>query len=201
MRAASRAWLDGLREFAATRRVEKPLLAAGSLAEQAAERMVLAAQLSTWLAGSEAILAARREWPASNPGDPNPAVVLTTSPVGIGVADELLAAGSLPVRAIAGQAVAVTELEYRLWCIRQPDEGHARHINIWNWIKTSVPAQRHAEFARHPLAAGEGYWLHRAGISGAGRADRRDCHLWKWNGHHASLLEAFVTERGVDELT
>jgi len=201
MHAATREWLDGLRDFAATKRLECPLAAAGTPAEQAAERMILAAQLSTWLAESEAILAARGDWlSGGRSGDPDPAIVITTSAVGIDAAAELFAGGSLPARAVASRAVAVTELEYRLWCIRHPDDQHARHINIWNWIKTSVPLRRHAEYARHPLAAGESYWLHRAGIAGAGGADRRDCHLWKWNGCHASLLEAFVTERGVSEL-
>jgi hypothetical protein len=31
-------------------------------------------------------------------------------------------------------------------------------------------------------------------VTGAGDADRRESHLWKWNGRHASLLEPFVTE-------
>ena len=53
------------------------------------------------------------------------------------------------------------------------------------------------EFARHPLSPGESYWLHRTGLVGAGPLDRRDCHLWKWNGRHAALLEGFVTERAV----
>jgi hypothetical protein len=204
MLPATREWLAGLREFAAARRIQKPLSASGSAAEQAAERMILAAQLATWLAESETILAARRAWPAgsgeASQADTDPAMVITSTPVGVATADEQLASGSLQAQAMADRAVAVTELEYRLWCIRHPDQGHARHVNIWNWIKARVPPQRHAEFARHPLAGGECYWLHRAGIAGAGGADRRDCHLWKWNGRHASLLEAFVIERSVEEL-
>jgi hypothetical protein len=204
MHPATRDWLDGLGAFAAARRGEKPLGVGGSPAEQAAERMILAAQLATWLAGSESLLAARQQAMTSGQlppeADVDPAIVITTSPEGIAVAETQLATGSLPARAVAGRTVAVTELEYRLWCIREPDEGHRRHINIWNWIKTNVPRQRHAEFARHPLAAGEAYWLHRAGIAAAGPADRRDCHLWKWNGRQATLLEAFVRERGVTEL-
>ena len=97
----------------------------------------------------------------------------------------------------AWRIVPVTELEYRLWCIRHPDDDHRHHVNHWNWIKTRVPAQRHAEFARHPLGPGEAYWLHRVGTAGAGAADRRDCHLWRWNGRHAALLQAFVREGGV----
>ena len=202
MRPATRDWLDGLRTFATAHRVGKPLAVTGSPAQQAAERMILAAQLATWLDGSDAILQARAAGPAATArGDTDPALVITTSPTGIAVAEEQLARGSLPARAVAGRAVAVTELEYRLWCIRQPDDAYERHVNLWNWIRTNVPRQRDAEFARHPLADGEAYWLHRAGIAGAGAAARRDCHLWKWNGRHASLLEGFVAEHGVSELS
>ena len=194
----TRTWLAGLRDFATEHRLRQPLAESTGAAARAAERMILAATLATALAGWETVRAVRR---AGEPEiDPAPAVVITTSPGGIAVAAEQLATGSLPARSLGTQAVAVTELEYRLWCIRHPDDGHRLHVNLWNWIKTSVPPQRHAEFARHPLREGEAYWLHRAGIAGAGSADRRDCHLWKWNGRHASLLEAFVTERGVSEL-
>ena len=171
------------------------------MAEGAAERMILAANLATVLAGWDTVEAARRaSGSGASPLDPDPPLVITTSGIGIGVVGEQLATGSLPARAIADRAVAVTELEYRLWCIRHPDDEYQRHIVLWNWIKTRVPPERHGEFARHPLGPGEAYWLHRTGIAGAGAADRRDCHLWKWNGRHASLLEAFVTERGVREL-
>ncbi len=204
MHPATRDWLDGLRAFAAARRSEKPLAAGSSPAERAAERMILAAQLSIWLAESETVLRARQHAIAGGQlppeADPDPAIVITTSPEGIAVAEDQLATGSLPAQAVAGRTVAVTELEYRLWCIREPDEGHRRHVNIWNWIKTKVPRQRHAEFAHHALTAEETYWLHRAGIAGTPTADRRDCHLWKWNGRQAALLEAFVRERGVTEL-
>jgi len=195
----TRTWLDGLRDFAADQRRTKPPLIAAGPAEQAAERSILAAQLATWLTGFDDVLACRRAWlaEADADGDPDPAIVITTSPVGIPLAGTLTEAGSLPARSLAGRCVAVTELEYRLWCIRQPDEHHHRHLNVWNWIKTRVPPRRHAEFQRHPLGSGEAYWLHRAGIAGAGAADRRDCHLWKWNGRHAALLEAFIEERAV----
>jgi len=202
MHADTRSWLDGLREFAAARRLERRLVPAGALPaaeEQAAERMILSTQLSTWLSGFDDMLAARRAWlaEADPDGDPDPAIVVTTSAVGIGVADQLGEACSLPARCLAAALAAVTELEYRLWCIRRPDEHGRLHVNVWNWIKTRVPRQRQGEFSRHPLAPGEVYWLHRAGIAGAGAADRRDSHLWKWSGRQATLLEAFVSEQGV----
>lgn len=205
MLATTRTWLEGLRGFAAEQRSRRPLRESADATEQAAERMILAVHLADLLAGWASIVIARDAWRAGKPDeseiDLDPAIVITTSPVGIAVVAEHLATGSLSARALAERALAVTELEYRLWCIRHPDVAHRRHVNVWNWIKVSVPPQRHAEFVRHPLGAGDAYWLHRAGIAGAGAADRRDCHLWKWNGHQASLLEAFVAERGVAELS
>jgi hypothetical protein len=196
MRAETRGWFHGLQEFAVEHREKKPLLLPGDPAAAAAERMILAAQLATWLTGWESVESERRSWTTLDPAaDPEPALIVTTSSVGIAMTEELIAGGSLPAQPLAGRVAAVTELEYRLWCIRSPDEHNARHVNLWNWIKTSVPEQRHHEFTAFPLATGEHYWLHRAGIHGAGDADRRHCHLWKWNGRHAALLKAFVTER------
>jgi hypothetical protein len=196
MRDETRGWLDGLRRFAAEHRNRAPLPSPDDQDRAAAERMILATQFATCLAGWDTIAGERRARAGLDPAaDPEPALVITTSPVGILVADDLVSTGSPPARALAERVAAVTELEYRLWCIRNPDEHHARHVNLWNWIKTGVPVQRHHEFADFPLADGEHYWLHRTGIRGAGEADRRDCHLWKWNGRHASLLKAFITER------
>ncbi|MFM7137382.1 MAG: hypothetical protein ACKO1M_10000, partial [Planctomycetota bacterium] len=151
MLATTRSWFEGLREFAAEQRARKPLVETACAAERAAERMILAAHLSTTLAGWEAILAGRGSAASGAGCDASPALVLTTSPVGIGLAAEQLATGSLPARSLSDCAVAVTELEYRLWCIRHPDDVYARHVTIWNWIKTRVPLQRRGDFARHPL--------------------------------------------------
>jgi hypothetical protein len=132
--------------------------------------------------------------------DPDPALVLTTSPAGIAAVTDLLTpAGDLST-ILGDRVIAVTEREYRLWCIRRPDEGYRQHVNLWNWVKTRVPPQRWAEFAPHALAEGEAFWLHREGVAGAGGLDRRGCRLWKWNGRHVTLLEAFVSERGVSGL-
>ncbi len=203
MNAVTVAWLDSLREHSVATRIAMPLTGEHrSAAETAAERMILAAWFSLWLTGFDDVLAARRTWleEPNLAADRDPAIIVTTSPVGIAVAEELIGTGNLPARSLAGKLIAVTEREYRLWCIAHPDEKYLHHVNVWNWIKTKVPDQRHAEFARHPLRSGEDYWLHRAGFAGVGAADRRDCHLWKWNGRQAALLEAFVTERNVGRL-
>jgi len=191
-------WLEGLRHFVHDRRRSTPPRSpAVSAAESAAERSIIAASLSTRLAEIDAMRAARRALPHA---DPDPAFVITTSAVGVSAVEEILA--SVPdLAALAGDRVeAVTELEYRLWCIGTPDDGFIHHVNVWNWLKTAVPQQRWAEFSDYPLGAGEAYWLHREGCSGAAALDRRGCHLWKWNGRHASLLRAFVTERSVGPL-
>lgn len=207
MRPETHDWLEGLRDFATEHRRTKPLAQPTAPAQRAAERSILASHLVSWLDDLTELFAARQ---ATVPGaDPDPAIVLTTTAVGIEAATALCTGshrghgghGGHPLAvSLAPAFAAVTELEYRLWCMRSPDEEHRLHVNHWNWIKTRVPPQRAGEFARHPLGPGESYWLHRTGTAGAGRGDRRDCHLWKWNGHHASLLEAHVREAAVSHL-
>lgn len=196
MRSDTRAWLDGLRGFAAEqRRVRPPGDDGTTAAAFAAERMILAARLTTLLTGIDALTEARRARVRTGRrgADPEAAIVLSTGPAGLAAAAEQVGPAG-PFSGLGSRLVAVTEREYRLWCIRMPDEAFDHHVNLWNWVKTRVPPERHAEFVRHPLAAGQSYWLHRAGVAGAGAADRHECHLWRWNGRHASLLEAFVTE-------
>jgi hypothetical protein len=199
MLADTRAWLDGLQDFARNRRRDTPPPEpARPVAEQAAERSIVAAHLVTTLADLDALMASRAAWAravaSALPCDADPAVVITTSPIGVAAATDILESGA-HLTALAGpRLTVVTEPEYRLWCIRSPDEDYRLHVNIWNWVKTAVPPQRWPEFAAHPLTEGECYWLHRTGLAGAGTADRRDCHLWKWNGRHAALLQPFIRE-------
>lgn len=190
------AWLEGLRAFVVEHRVGKPLPTPPAAdAQWAAERSILGATLATRLSEVEAIRQARRA--VGGGTDADPALVLTTSAAGMAAATAVLESAGDLAALVGNRLVAVTELEYRLWCIRSSDDTHRFHANLWNWIKLRVPLQRAAEFSRHPLSTGESYWLHRTGVAGAGPLDRRDCHLWKWNGRHAALLEAFVAERAV----
>lgn len=200
MHGETRDWLEGLRGFAVAHRAgREPRVGRGTAADPAAaagaaERRILTSHLVSWLDGIETWTAARRAFAVRAGADVDPAIVLTTSAIGIEAAAELCAMAGTPAAALGPQVVAVTELEYRLWSIRHPDESFRLHVNHWNWMKTDVPRQRHAEFTAHPLLAGECYWLHRSGTAGAGTADRRDCHLWKWDGRHAALLQAFIRE-------
>lgn len=193
------AWLAGVREFVATRRRTHPVVPpAGSSAAVEAERGLLRTDLGRRLTTLDALLRWRSVGVRAGL-DPDPAVLITTSFAGLAAAADILATD-----AVAGvdvrRIVPLTELEYRLWCMRAPDEFFARHLTVWSWIKTRVPPARHREFVRHPLAAGEAYWLHRTGIAGAGAADTRECQLWKWDGRRATLLEPAVRERAVGPL-
>ena len=199
MRPVTREWLAGLRQrVAASRRGPGPAGPAGvslqAAAAVAAERMILGAHLGLWIDNDLLPLLEERRASCGPEADAFPAIVITTSPVGINVVDETFARDE-PLRASAReQIVAVTEREYRDWTKANPDPNHLLHLNHWSWVKTSVPAARHGEFTAHPLAAGEAFWLHRTGTTGC-RAERRFCHLWKWNGTAATLLQPFVAER------
>lgn len=198
MTSETRAWLDGLRGSVAAACSGDTSAAADDPAAAAAERMILAAHMATWIDAVPALAAARRGFAGATPGaDPEPAIVITTSTAGIEVAAELLARDEPLARELRPRTALVTERDYRAWCMRHPDDGHLRHVNHWSWIKTRVPRQRDAEFARHPLVPGERFWLHRTGTAGAGGMDGRATHLWKFTGRHAVLLTPFVVESPV----
>jgi hypothetical protein len=180
-------WLEGLREWAAAERLHRPPPAAWS----PAERTVLAAALVTWLDAEAPALLAERA--GTGAGDPDPAVVITTSPAGLAAAEEILGRDDPLSAQWRARTACVTEREYRLWCIRNPDPDNRLHVNHWSWIKTRVPKERWPAFSRWPLRPGEAYWLHRTGTTGAG-PERRLCHLWKWNGAAAALLKPNIDE-------
>jgi hypothetical protein len=175
-------WLDGLRAFVAEYRAGRPVVAATS-PEQVGQRPILATHLATWIDGEAAALPATQ------------AIVLTTSDVGITVADEALARDEPLTASLRPRILAVREIEYRLWTKDNSDPGRALHLNHWSWIKAPLPPQRHGEFRAWPLRPGEAYWLHRVGTSGPGTAESRHAHLWKWTGSHAVLLKPFIRER------
>lgn len=189
LREDSRHWLAGLRDAVATAR-----RAAGSAgrpgispSQESAERSILSAHLVTWLENELPTLLGDRA------DDDDPAIVITTSPVGLAVVEETLRRDEPLMRSLRDRVVAVTEREYRAWTKDHPDPDHRHHLNHWSWIKTQVPEARRHEFAAYPLSDGEQHWLHRTGTSGCGR-ERRFCHLWRWNGSTAALLKPFFPE-------
>ena len=184
----ARDWLEGLRAFATDPRRRPRPDPDATPAQAAGERGLIAASFTAWF---------DTELPgllAGHDGSRTPAIVVTTSATGLAAADAVLGRDD-PLVALRRPLVAcVSELEYRLWCNRHPDPEHRLHLNHWNWIKTRVPRQRWPAFARHPLADGETYWIHRTGTAAAGHR-RRSSGLWKWNGRTATLLEPRFEER------
>lgn len=193
-------WLEGLRAATDTMRAATATASTVDPAALAAERMIHAAHLATWLDTTPALFESRRTFArsAGHDADAEAAIVLTTSPAGLAVADELLRRDEPLARALRPRVACVTEIEYRGWCMRHPDHDHRLHVVHWSWLKTHVPPQRDAEFCRHPLRDGERYWLHRTGTAGVGPADLWATHLWGFDGRRAVLLEASVAERHVD---
>lgn len=175
-------WLDGLRAFLAEYRAGRPINTATN-PEQLGQKPILGTHLSMWIDGEAAAI------PATH------AIVLTTSDVGITVAEDALARNEPLIAGLRPRMIAVREIEYRLWTKGSSDPDRAVHVNHWSWIKAPVPPQRHHEFQAWPLEPGEAYWLHRTGTSGPGTAESRYAHLWKWTGSHAVLLKPFIRER------
>lgn len=198
MNLRSLEWLAGLRDHVEhARRTAGPAGPTGGAAptpaEQAAERMILTSSLVIWLENEwPTLLAARREGLPTG-ADADPAIVITTSPAGVSAVADTLVRGEPLMASLRGQVVATTEREYREWTKTYPDPAHLSHVNHWTWVKTAVPEVRRQEFARHPLGAGETFWLHRTGTTGCG-LERRFSHLWKWNGRTASLIQPFIDE-------
>jgi len=191
------AWIDGLREDAAAARLGG-CDDARPAGERAAERALLAAHLVAWFDTELLGLLAERAADAREGGradgtpiDPEPAIVITTTAAGCAAAAELLDRDDPLVRQLRDRFACVTELEYRRWCMRHPDDDYRLHIAHWSWMKTNVPPQWWPKLAQWPIREGERYWLHRTGSAGAGR-ERRSSHLWKWNGTTAAILKPFV---------
>lgn len=200
MTPESQAWIEGLRAHATAARSDGR--EDGPAAAFAAERALLAAHLVAWFDTELPGLLADREADASagvqsagsmtNPEpDPEPAIVITTTAAGCAAAAELLDREDPLTRQLRDRFACVTELEYRQWCMRHPDDDYRLHIAHWSWMKTRVPPQWGPKLAQWPIHAGEAYWLHRTGTAGAGR-ERRASHLWKWNGTIAAILKPFV---------
>jgi len=188
-------WLERLRAHAAAHsgvdRDERPAAAF------AAERALLATSLVAWFDTElPALLAERAAAAAGNRPDgmeidPEPAIVLTTTAAGCDAAADFFGRNDPFVRQMAERFACVTELEYRRFCMRHPDDDYRLHIAHWSWMKTRVPQPWWPKLAQWPIQAGESYWLHRTGTVGAGR-ERRSTHLWKWNGATATILKPFV---------
>ena len=132
-------------------------------------------------AGSRSILASDGRWDGIRP-----AVVITTTPVGMRACENLL--GERELATLFESCCHLTEYEYRYWCKEEPDTKFQFHINYWAWIKTSIPSVRMHEFRMYPIPKNNKYWLLRHGVNGLGEHDYADCQVHSWNGESTKLL-------------
>ena len=150
--------------------------------ESAAQAQILAAHAAAW--GIPAIdrLAA---------AFPDVAIVVTTSPPGLAAWSDRISRLPAP---IAERVATATEIEYRGWCMRSPDDSHRLHAVVWSWIKAPLPPQRRPEFASFPIAASADYWVLRYGHTSATEGSH-SADLYSWDGAVATSLATGVTER------
>ncbi len=191
MTPATAAWREGLLAFLADDRTRPrhrstPDPAPAVTAEAT---RVVAESVGAWL--TEKLtrqLDHRRQWAADVPGlDPDPAILLTTTPLGLATAEECVADDPRGI-------ICLLEVEYRRWCRIEPDEALQHHVAAWNWVKTTLPSVRQADFPAHPLKAGEQYWLHRTGIAGTTAEELRNTALLAFDGTHSRMLAASTVE-------
>ena len=195
MTPSTRAWRDGLIAFLAEDR-RRPRHRSTADPERAVleeVQRVVHQSVSQWLTETLPNQLQRRRGRVSVlPGeasgfDPDPAVLLTTTPIGLPIAEQLAADDPHGV-------VCLLEVEYRRWCRRQPDEAMQHHVTAWNWVKTNLPRVRQDDFPQHPLAPGESYWLHRTGIAGVTTDELRNTALLAFDGTRTRLLAASTVE-------
>ena len=196
MRPAARDWLDSLRRFSTEHRLSRPKrpepvpvetgtgLSPGALPsrDSAAQTEILAAHAKSWGIPTLSRLAAAL---------PEGAIVVTTSAPGLAAWSDLISGLPAP---IAERVATATEIEYRGWCMRSPDESHRLHAVVWSWIKAPLPPQRRPDFAPFPIADSADYWVLRYGHSGGGEGEQSG-DLFAWDGAVARLLATGITER------
>ena len=188
------AWLARLRCFLSNSRKKtrplgkkSPALPNQTAQAEDAEEKLLQIQMRTWLGGLTQHLASDGRWDGIRP-----AVVITTTPVGMRACENLL--GERELATLFESCCHLTEYEYRYWCKEEPDTKFQFHINYWAWIKTSIPSVRMHEFRMYPIPKNNKYWLLRHGVNGLGEHDYADCQVHSWNGASTKLLDEHFHE-------
>jgi len=187
----TKAWREGLIAFLASdrRRPRHRSTPDPEPAVIAEAQRIVTVSIREWLAESLVRqLDRRRERAEVVAGlDPNPAILLTTTPLGLGIAEQLVADDPRGI-------VCLLEVEYRRWCRIEPDDQLSHHVTAWNWVKTSLPKVRQGDFPAYPLGPGEHYWLHRTGIAGTTEEEVRNTALLAFDGTRSRLLTASTVE-------
>ena len=198
MTPAARDWLNGLRRFSEEHRATQAPLVAAVPSETGSKRSPPAHGDSAAAIGAQGAIIANKcaAWGLSTLLDlaaarPDAVIAVTTSAPGLEAIARMVA--SLP-EPIIGRVAIATEMEYRFWCMRAPDEAHRLHMMLWSWIKAPLPRQRRGDYPRHPIADTASYWLLRYGHEGHG-APWRSADLYSWDGAVAALLATGIAER------
>ena len=197
MRPAAGDWLDRLRRFSAEHRLSRPQRPEPVPAETGAGHRAGSTSSAPALAAQATILAAHaKSWGLPTLTQiaatcPDGAIVVTTSPPGLPAWDDLISRLPTP---LARRVATATEIEYRGWCMRSPDESHRLHAVVWSWIKAPLPPQRRPDFASFPIPATADYWVLRYGHSG-GDDGGHSADLFSWDGALATRLATGITER------
>lgn len=153
-----------------------------SAAALAAQTEILAAHAADWGLTTLTQLAATL---------PEGAIVVTTSPPGLSAWDDLISRLPTP---LSQRVATATEIEYRGWCMRSPDEDHRLHAVVWSWIKAPLPPQRRPDFATFPIAESADYWVLRYGHTSANEGGH-SADLFSWDGAVATRLATGISER------
>jgi len=197
MRSAADDWLNRLRRFSAEHRLSRLQRPEPVPAETGAGHRAGVTNSAPALAAQAEILTAHaKSWGLTTLKRlaamfPDGAIVVTTSPPGLSAWEHLIAHLPTP---LARRVATATEIEYRGWCMRSPDEDHRLHAVVWSWIKAPLPPQRRPDFAPFPIADSADYWVLRYGHSGGGEEEQSG-DLFAWDGAVARLLATGITER------
>lgn len=146
-----------------------------SVAEQAQDQL-LGGVLMHWLKNDlPGFLFERSDCVAEIRGiDKEPGLVVTTSPVGLIAATNIIGHRQ-PL------SCYLLEQEYREYCDEHPDPNWQWHLHHWSWIETDANLGEDSCREEFPLSEGESYWIHHTGVSVAFLFERSFKHLWKWS--------------------
>ena len=183
-------WTAELRKHIAECRAKRPLTPRKSLsaAEEWRCRLVGGA-LMRWMKETGPRFLQERSVMCKTLGiDPEPFIAFTSDAPGLAAANQVIGADN-------PRADFLFEDEFQSCPARLTDPGYKWHIHFWSYVSPTLDPKVEAEArARHPIADGCVYWLHREGTLWAANAGRGADHLWKWDGEKPELLEEAYTQ-------
>jgi hypothetical protein len=183
MKDEGKKWFEGLRRFADECRKKAPLAERTSLSPaEEVQCRIIGGSLIGWLQKfgprllqERAVLATLQDW------EKDPFVVFTSEQPGLVAANEILEESPPTIAFLYPD-------EFTRWTRRHPDTDYRWHVHTWSFF-AALDADTAQRAAKHPLAAGETYWLHKEGTMCGPLFGRGGDHLWKWDGSEPALIE------------